>query len=238
MQQETISLRPLAQIIARAGICSRRKAQDMIARGEVKVNGILITSPCAKILESDQVEVGGKILAAREAIRLWILYKKSGYVTTNNDPEFRPTIFDLLPKNMPRVITVGRLDINTEGLLLLTNDGEYARELELPQNNVNRIYQVRVFGTIDLNKIKILEKGAFIDGVKYKPAQIKITTKSRNSWLKITISEGKNREIRNMMDFLGVKISRLIRIAYGDFQLNKLNPGDIIEVTPVITRRP
>lgn len=216
----------IAKVIANSGYCSRRDAEKLIADGAVKVNGKTIDSPA--ILITDQsIKINNKLLERREKTKLWIFNKPKGFIVTNRDPKNRQTIYDLLPKNMPRVITVGRLDMDTEGLLLLTNNGDLARYIEHPNTAWSRQYRVKVHGSIDkLEKnINILmKKGITVDGIKYAPIKISIEKKSEttNTWLKITITEGKNREVRKIMEYFGLRVVKLIRVSFGPFHLGNM----------------
>ncbi len=221
----------IAKRLARAGLCSRRDAEKWILDGRVSVNGTLLTSPALVVRESDIVLVDGKPIAEPEPPRLWRYYKPSGLVTTARDEKGRPTVFDRLPPELPRVISVGRLDLTTEGLLLLTNDGEVARYLELPSTGWARRYRVRVHGIVDPVQLAGLAKGPTIEGVHYGPVEaILDRQQGSNAWLTVTLREGKNREIRKLMDSLGLTVNRLIRVAYGPFQLGKLPEGEVEEV--------
>lgn len=221
----------IAKVIARSGLCSRREAERWIENGWVKVNGKPIHSAALDVLPTDEVTVKGTPLAAKEDPRLWIYYKPTGLVTTHNDPEGRPTVFQALGKSLPRVISIGRLDMNTEGLLLLTNDGEVARHIELPSTGWKRRYRARVYGPISEEAIAMLAKGVTVEGIKYAPIQLKIEEGTgRNRWVSVTLSEGKNREIRKVFEHIGCKVNRLIRVAYGSFQLGNLTLGEVREV--------
>ena len=224
----------LAKAIARAGICSRRDAEKLIVDERVSVNGKMVVSPATTVHTTDKIVVDGKKIPAFEPTRLWTYYKPCGLVTTNRDEKGRETIFEDLPQDMPRVITIGRLDINSEGLLLLTNDGDLARTLELPSNGWERTYRVRVHGRLNAERLKSLENGITIEGVKYD--SIKATMEndeqiSSNTWIKVTLVEGKNREIRRVMDHLGYPVNRLIRVSYGPFSLSDMNKSEVREVT-------
>lgn len=221
----------IAKRISRAGLCSRRKAEEWIAEGRVKVNGKVIDTPAIRVLPEDDVRVDGKSIIPPEPTRVWIFHKPKGYLTTNHDPEGRPTIFDVLPTDLPRVITVGRLDMNSEGLLILTNNGEVARHMELPTTGWTRRYRVRVFGTPSNETLRQLKKGMKIDDVYYGSVSAKIEREQgSNCWLEVALNEGKKREIRILFEHMGHSVSRLIRVSYGPFQLGKLECGDVMEV--------
>lgn len=225
----------IAKRIARAGLCSRREAEAWITAGRVQVNGKSIDSPALNVSDRDKITVDGKALAMREAPRLWRFHKPDGYLTTNRDPQERPTIFQILPDNLPRVVTVGRLDFTTEGLLLLTNDGDLARWLEHPDKTIGaswpRRYRVRVHGEITESMIAKLARGVTIDGVRYRPATLEVeTTNTLNTWVSMTLHEGKNREVKRLLQYFGLQVTRLIRVAYGPIQLGKLPKGAVEEV--------
>ena len=221
----------IARRIARAGICSRREAEQLILEGLVTVNGELLESPAFTVTDRDMVTVRGVKLPSAEPVRLWRYYKPRGLVVSNKDDKGRETVFSALPANMPRVISVGRLDIDSEGLLLLTNDGALSRHMELPSTGWTRKYRVRVRGVVDADKLSTLEKGVTIDGIHYGSALAQLDTQmSSNAWLTVAIREGKNREVRHLMEYLGYPVSRLIRISYGPFPLGKLVEGEVTEV--------
>ncbi len=222
----------IAKRMARAGLCSRREAEVWIAEGRVSVNGKKISSPALNVSGSDSIKVDGKLLAAKEQARLWLYHKPTGLVTTHKDPEGRPTVFSALPKDLPRVISVGRLDLNSEGLLLLTNDGDLARKLELPATGWIRRYRVRVFGHITPAMISEMKKGVVSEGVHYGPVEAVVDGgKGDNAWLTVSLKEGKNREVRKIFEHFGCKVSRLMRLSYGPFQLGNLEKGEVKEVT-------
>jgi len=222
----------IAKRMARAGLCSRREAESWIEAGRVKVNGKKITSPALNVSEKDAVVVDGKLLQAKEPTRLWLYHKPAGLVTTHKDEAGRPTVFEHLPANMPRVISVGRLDLNSEGLLLLTNDGGLARKLELPSTGWIRRYRVRVFGEITISMMAEMKKGLVVAGVHYGSADVVVDSKKGdNSWLTVGLKEGKNREIRKLFEYYGCSVSRLLRVSYGPFALGALPKGEIKEVT-------
>jgi len=221
----------IAKVIARAGLCSRREAEAWITLGRVAVNGTAISSPGVNVRDDDTVTVDGKPLAARERTRLFLYHKPRGLVTTNADPDGRPTIFGALPKNLPRLISVGRLDLGTEGLLLLTNDGGLARVLELPQTGWLRRYRVRAHGRVTQAQLDALRAGIELDGIRYGAIEASIDREQgANVWLTFAIREGKNREVRNVLEHLGLQVNRLIRVSFGPFALGELAEGAIEEV--------
>lgn len=223
----------IAKVMARAGLCSRRDAERWIAMGRVEVNGKKLETPACVIKPGDKVVVDGKPLPTQEPVRLWRYNKPTGLVTSHKDPEGRPTVFQKLPPHLPRVISVGRLDLNSEGLLLLTNDGGLARTLELPKTAWSRRYRVRVHGYIDQEKLDSLKKGVTVDGVNYGSIEAKFESRTgANAWVSVSIREGKNREVRKVMEHVGVTVNRLIRVAYGPFHLGQLESGDVEEVRP------
>ena len=228
---EPVTGERIAKRLGRAGLCSRRDAERWIAEGRVAVNGRVLTSPALVVGPGDRIVVDGKPLAEPEPPRLWRYHKPAGLVTTARDEKARPTVFDRLPSELPRVISVGRLDLTTEGLLLLTNDGEVARYLELPATGWARRYRVRVHGAVEPARLAALARGPTIDGVHYGPIEaILDREQGSNAWLTVTLREGKNREIRKVMEHLGWSVSRLIRIAFGPFQLGLLEPGTTEEI--------
>lgn len=223
----------IAKIMAHAGLCSRRDAEKWIADGRVSVNGQVIPTPATLVGEADVITVDGQPVGVRQPARLWCYHKPAGLVTTHKDPAGRPTVFDNLPKNLPRVVSVGRLDLNSEGLLLLTTDGELARSLELPSRGWKRKYRVRIHGKMTPQIISRLQKGVTIDGIRYAPTIVEIEpnqAQGSNQWILVTLTEGKNREIRKIMAHFGFDVSRLIRVAYGPFQLGSLPPGEVREM--------
>lgn len=221
----------IAKAIARAGLCSRRDAERLITEGRVKLNGKVLTSPAINVTPGDAILIDGKPLPQKEDSRLWRYHKPSGLVTSHKDPEGRRTVFDALREQLPRVISIGRLDLNTEGLLLLTNDGELARLLELPATGWVRRYRVRAYGRPDPQALEKLKGGVTIDDVHYGPIEAQIDKmQGDNAWLTIAIREGKNREVKKICEYLGLQVNRLIRIAFGPFQLGDLERGQVAEV--------
>lgn len=227
----------IAKVLSRAGVASRREAERMIELGQVAVNGKVIDSPALNVTARDRITVDGKPLAQPEPARLWLYYKPEGLVTSASDEKGRATVFDMLPEDMPRVMSVGRLDLNSEGLLLLTNDGELKRRLELPSTGWLRKYRVRVNGNPTDPDLEPLRKGITIDGEKFQPMQVVLDRiQGANAWLTVGLREGKNREIRRAMTEIGLTVNRLIRISYGPFRLNELQPGEVEEVRPRVLR--
>lgn len=227
----------IAKVMARAGLCSRRDAETWIAAGRVGVNGRIITSPALNIGRDDRVTVDGAPLPTRERTRLFLYHKDRGLVTSHRDPEGRPTIFERLPKDVPRLVSVGRLDFNTEGLLLLTNDGGLARVLELPATGWLRRYRVRALGSITQPELDALRKGVTVDGVAYGSIEATLDRlQGANAWITFAIREGKNREVRNVLRHLGLQVNRLIRISFGPFQLGELKVGGVEEVRSRVLR--
>ena len=222
----------IAKRLSRAGICSRREAERWIAAGRISVDGEKISEPGTLVTAASDIHVDGKPVDAPQPTRLWRYYKPTGLLCTNNDPKGRPTIFDRLPKRLPRTMSVGRLDFDSEGLLLLTNDGEIARRLELPETGWVRRYRVRCFGHPSADDLSALAKGLTVDGEKFGYMEAGIdTARGANTWLTVSLREGKNREIRRAFEHLGYPVSRLIRVAYGPFQLGKL-PKNAVEEVP------
>jgi len=221
----------IAKVIARAGLASRREAEAWIAAGRVAVNGKLVASPALNVGARDRIEVDGQPLPTRERTRLFLYHKQRGLLTTHADPGGRPTIFSVLPKELPRLISVGRLDLNTEGLLLLTNDGGLARALELPATGWLRRYRVRAHGSVAQAQLDALRRGITIDGVRYGAIEATVDrSQGSNVWLTFAIREGKNREVKNVLGHLGLAVNRLIRVSFGPFRLGDLAEGAIEEV--------
>jgi 23S rRNA pseudouridine2605 synthase len=221
----------IAKVIARAGLCSRRDAEKMVLEGRVAVDGVVIASPALNVTDANLIVVDGKPLKAPEAARMWRYHKPSGLVTTHKDEKGRPTVFANLPPGLGRVVSVGRLDFNSEGLLLLTNDGEIARRMEVPAGGWTRIYRVRLFGKVTQADLDGLAQGVTIDGVKYGPIVANLErSKGVYAWASVSLKEGKNREVKRVMESLGLKVARLIRTSYGPFQLGQLAPGAIEEI--------
>ncbi len=227
----------IAKVVSRAGLASRRDAEEWITQGRVSVNGRVINSPALDVTTNDVITVDGKPLPPRERTRLWMFHKPRGLMTTHADPEGRPTVFDNLPDGLPRLISIGRLDFNTEGLLLLTNDGGLARALELPDTGWLRRYRVRAHGEVTQAQLDELKKGVEVDGVKYGSIDATLERdQGANVWLVFAIREGKNREVRNVMAHLGLEVNRLIRVSYGPFQLGELAEGQVEEVKTRVLR--
>ena len=221
----------IAKAMARAGLCSRREAERWIADGRVSVNGTLLKTPAVEVSAKDKVLVDGRPLPEAEPVRLWRYHKPRGLVTTHADPEGRPTVFDNLPPDLPRVISIGRLDFNTEGLLLLTNDGTLARHLELPATGWLRRYRVRAHGRVTQEALDKLKDGIELEGVRYGPVEATLDTmQGGNIWLTLSLREGKNREVRRILESLGLAVNRLIRVSYGPFQLLDLEPGQAEQI--------
>ena len=225
----------IAKRIARAGICSRREAEALILEGRVRLNGQILETAACVVTAKDRIEVDGTALPAAEPARLWRYCKPRGLIVSTKDDKGRQTIFDHLPESLPRVISVGRLDLDSEGLLLLTNDGGLARHLELPSTGWTRKYRVRVRGLVDDNKLTDLADGVTIDGIHYGQVMARLDNQMpSNAWLTVAIKEGKNREIRHIMDYLGYPVSRLLRLSYGPFSLGNLEDGEVKEVRATV----
>lgn len=227
----------IAKHIAASGLCSRRDAEKMIADRRVAINGQVLDTPACFVRPEDIILVDGNPLPERSDVKVFLYYKPAGLITTHKDEKARKTVFDSLPGNMPRVVSVGRLDIATEGLLILTTSGELERYLESPQTGWLRRYRVRVYGKVNEDSLKKLKKGITIDGVKYGGLDITVdTVQNANAWLTISLREGKNREIRKVMGATGLQVNRLIRTSYGPFQLGKMTKGSVREVPQKILK--
>ncbi len=227
----------IAKWLARAGVASRRDAERLLADGQIRLNNRPVDHPATFVRPGDLVQVSGRVVDAPDRTRLWLYHKPDGLVTTHRDPESRPTVFASLPPSLPRVVSVGRLDLGSEGLLLLTNDGALARQLELPSNGWIRRYRVRVFGAVDERRLADLAQGPVVDGVRYGSIEAGLDSrKGDNAWLTVALREGRNREIRRVMTSLGYHVSRLIRTSYGPFQLGALRPSELEEVTGKVLR--
>lgn len=221
----------IAKFLARAGVCSRRAAEKLINEKRITVNGETVETPAFLVEGTENILFDGEKIQKKDKTRLWLYHKPAGLITSHKDEKERSTVFANLPAGLPRVISVGRLDLNSEGLLLLTNDGGLARALELPQNGWSRRYRVRVHGLPDEKKLKLLEKGTTIDGIAYAPCKISIDSQQgTNAWLTVSLNEGKNREIRRLMASVGLTVARLIRLSYGPFQLGALKKGEVREI--------
>ncbi|MCX7300924.1 MAG: pseudouridine synthase [Rhodobacterales bacterium] len=237
MSKDTPEGDRIAKVLSRAGIASRRDAERMITEGRVKLNGRPVTSPALNVGPADRITVDGRPVAAPEPTRLWLFHKPAGLVTSESDELGRATVFEELPPGMPRVMSVGRLDLTSEGLLLLTNDGELKRRLELPATGWLRRYRVRINGSVSEVQLQELRKGITVEGIDYQPMEVSFDRQQgANAWLTIAIREGKNREIRRVMEALGVTVNRLIRVSYGPFQLGDLAPGAVSEVARKVLR--
>ncbi len=237
MAEEKEAGERIAKVMARAGVASRRDAEKLIAAGRVTLNGELVTTPAIKVGADCVIAVDGKPIAEAEQTRLWRYHRPAGLVTTHKDPQGRPTVFQNLPKNLPRVVSVGRLDVNSEGLLLLTNDGEIARRLEHPSAGLIRKYRVRLFGKITQDDLDKLAYGLTIDGVKYGPVIADLErAKGPYAWASVSLKEGKNREVKRLMEHLGCKVARLIRVQYGPFHLGHLAEGAVEEIPAKLWR--
>ena len=227
----------IAKVLSRRGVASRREAERLIEAGEVKVNGKTITSPALNVTDQDKITISGHPLPRLEPPRLWLYYKPEGLVTSASDEKGRDTVFDHLPEDLPRVMSVGRLDLNSEGLLLLTNDGELKRRLELPSTGWLRKYRVRINGNPTDPDLEPLRKGITVDGERFQPMHVVLDrVQGANAWLTIGLREGKNREIRRAINAIGLIVNRLIRVSYGPFRLNDLQPGQVEEVRQKVLR--
>jgi len=227
----------IAKVLARAGLCSRRDAERWIAEGRVAVNGKRLASAAVNVDATDIITVDGKPIPAKEPTRLFRYHKPRGLIVAARDPRGRPTVFDNLPAELPRVVSVGRLDLDSEGLLLLTNDGELKRRLELPATGWTRRYRVRVHGAVDAAALASLAEGIAIAGIRYGPVRAALERQQGgNAWITMSLTEGKNHEVRRICEHLGWPVSRLIRVAYGPFQIGSLAPGAVEEVPAKVLR--
>ena len=227
----------IAKRLSRLGVCSRRDAERMIEAGRIAVDGVVVTTPAIRVAPDARLTVDGRPVKQAERARLWRYHKPNGLICTNRDPQGRETIFDRLPRELPRVITIGRLDLTSEGLLLLTNDGVLARRLEHPDTGWTRRYRARVFGKPDTARLTRLERGITLDGVRYGPIEARVERfQATNAWLTIALREGKNREIRNVLEHLGLKVNRLIRVSFGPFQLGSLAREAVSEISEKVIR--
>jgi len=221
----------IAKLLARAGVASRREIERMIAEGRIALNGTILDTPATVLPSLQGVTVDGQTVAAPEATRLFLFHKPTGFLTTEHDPAGRRTIYDLLPEGLPRVMPVGRLDMNTEGLLLLTTDGEFKRKLELPSSGIPRVYRARAYGEVSQEQLEALSEGVTIEGIRYGSIDANLERRTgRNVWIEMRITEGKNREVRRVLEYLELQVSRLIRVAYGEFVLADLPAGEVVEV--------
>tara|TARA_Y100000590_G_C15548602_1_gene949980 strand:- start:137 stop:820 length:684 start_codon:yes stop_codon:yes gene_type:complete len=224
----------IAKYIAYAGVCSRRQAEELINNKQVKINEKICDHPSIKVGNTDKIKIKGKIIKIDDKLRLWKIYKPIKYICTNNDPQKRKKIFDLIPTNLPRLISIGRLDYMSEGLMLLTNKGDFARKLELPNNNFERIYRVCVDHKINKEDLDNINRGIVIKKIKYQKIKIIFEKKTHKySWLVVKLKEGKNREIRNIFEYFGWNIVKLIRIQYGPYRLYNLKRGQLVEIKKI-----
>ena len=231
MQRENNNNQRLSKKIARSGFSSRREAEKYIESGRVKVNGVTIKELSFQVGINDQIHIDGRRINKEGKTRLWKFHKPKGLITSHKDEKSRQTIFQILPKNLPRLITVGRLDLNSEGLLLLTNDGDLKRKLELPSSKIVRSYRVRAKGVANENKLSRLRQGITVDGIRYRPMELNIIKQNTsNVWLSVRLMEGKNREIRLSFQAIGLQVNKLIRTSFGPITLGKLDKGQIEEV--------
>ena len=222
----------IAKYIAHSGYCSRREAEELIYGHKVMINDYLCVNPAINVSESDVIHVEYKEIKLQSEIKLWIFYKPAGVLTTSKDPQHRKTVFDLIPQNMPRVMTIGRLDKGSEGLLLLTNNGALSRYFELPKNKITRVYRVRVKGKVEMHQLNVLRRGPKIGRINYAPMKVEVETSGlSNTWIRMELIEGKNREIRKVCSNFGWRVSRLIRTDYGKFSLGTLKRGEIIDMS-------
>lgn len=225
----------IAKVVARSGYCSRRQAEKLILENRISINDTIITTPAIDVDYNDIIKIDNQLLPKAEKTRLWAFYKPIGVITTRLDPKGRKTIYDILPRDMPRVISIGRLDINSEGLLLLTNNGELSRKLELPANKFPRIYKVRIYGKLHDEYIKQMESAITVDNFQYGKIIVeREQVTGKNSWVKVTLFEGKNREIRKVFEHFSIQVNRLIRISYANYKLGNMKPGEVQEISGTI----
>ena len=233
-----VDVQRIAKTLSRAGIASRREAEKLILNGEISVNGVVINDLATKVNSKDKIRFNGKLVSAPDSTRLWRYYKPVGLVTTHSDEKGRPTIYEKLPENLPRLMSIGRLDITSEGLLLLTNDGEFKRHLELPSNGFVRKYRVRANGTHSELLLDKLRKGISIDNKKFRPMEVVLDRiNGANVWYNVSLTEGRNREIRRSFDQISMTVNRLIRISFAGLDLGILDKGDIVEVPKQIVKK-
>lgn len=225
-------LERIAKVIARRGFCSRREAEQLIFQGDVYIDGVAVESPSLKISYDAEITISGKLVPKKEELKLWAFYKPKNCITSYKDPQGRPTVFSMLPNDIGRVVSVGRLDYSTEGLLLMSNDGEVKRVLELPSSKIARIYKCKVYGIIPRQMQKMLSDGVNIDGVYYAPVKLVVEqSKGKQHWIEMELTEGKNREIRRICEYFGLEVSRLIRIKYGNVSLDGMSPKELRQLT-------
>lgn len=222
----------IAKFLAAAGLCSRRQGEELIAAGRIKLNGQVVATPATFVEEGDEVTFDNRTVRLSGVRRVWAFYKPAECITSRVDPEGRKTIYDILPPSFQNIRYVGRLDYLSEGLLLLTNDGALVRHLELPAHRIPRVYRVRVYGTVKDDLVRLLAKGITVEGINYAGIQAELeASEGRNTWVKMTLVEGKNREIRNIMTHLGYKVNRLMRVGYGPFSIDGMKPGQVTELS-------
>jgi len=229
----------IAKVLARRGVASRREVERMIEAGRISLDGRKVKTPATFVTPASRIAIDGKPVEEADRARLWLYHKPKGLITTHRDPQGRPTVFDHLPKDLPRVVSVGRLDLNTEGLLLLTNDGALAHHLESPKTGWIRRYRVRAYGDISVHNSRRLADGVTIDGIRYGPIALekeaaKEDRQAKNAWYSVSLREGKNREVRIVLEHFGLSVNRLIRVSYGPFHLGKLQPGETRPVSPSV----
>ncbi len=225
----------IAKYIANAGVCSRREAERLIENKQIKINDQLCVHPSAQVGEKDEIKLRGRLIKNNKSLRIWKLYKPVKYICTNSDPEKRKTVFNLIPKNYPRLISIGRLDYMSEGLILFTNNGDFARKLELPSSKYMRVYRVCIRGPVNQEDIKVINKGISINKFQYKKIFVRVENYSNPyTWLIIKLKEGKNREIRKVCDYFSWNIVKLIRIQYGPYRLLNLKKGQLIEIKKIV----